>query len=252
MKRFDPMPSRRTFIIKTFAAFAAAAVTPAGPWRARVLADAEPVNTPDGGVLRLRLADFPALAEDFGSVRLGTSPIQGHRPQGLFYPIVVNRAPGGRFHALSAECTHEGCVVPTLNPQRVSVCPCHGSQFDVAGAVLEGPAGFPLLSYCASMEGSDVLRIEVPGLGLSLTGQSVLVNARQRFKLEFPAFAQLLYVVHFRPDFSQPWARVPFATTPDGPMSRTVLPGQDDLATVFVETSTDAGFFSVGILAQEA
>lgn len=50
----------------------------------------------------------------------------------------------GVLHAVSLVCTHLGCHV-TWNPaERSWDCPCHGSQFDVDGNVLHGPAVRPL------------------------------------------------------------------------------------------------------------
>lgn len=50
----------------------------------------------------------------------------------------------GGLHAVSLVCTHLGCHV-TWNPaERSWDCPCHGSRFDVDGAVLHGPALRPL------------------------------------------------------------------------------------------------------------
>lgn len=45
---------------------------------------------------------------------------------------------GNNFRALSAICTHLGCIV-THNDNGF-VCPCHGSKFDNIGNVLSGPA----------------------------------------------------------------------------------------------------------------
>lgn len=54
------------------------------------------------------------------------------------------RDPEGKLHAVSLVCTHLGCHV-TWNPaERSWDCPCHGSRFDVDGAVLHGPALRPL------------------------------------------------------------------------------------------------------------
>jgi glycine/D-amino acid oxidase-like deaminating enzyme/nitrite reductase/ring-hydroxylating ferredoxin subunit len=54
------------------------------------------------------------------------------------------RDPGGRMHAVSAACTHMGCIVHWNNVEKSWDCPCHGSRFDVDGAVIEGPALSPL------------------------------------------------------------------------------------------------------------
>ncbi len=50
----------------------------------------------------------------------------------------------GHIHAVSLVCTHLGCHV-TWNPaERSWDCPCHGSRYDVDGAILHGPAVRPL------------------------------------------------------------------------------------------------------------
>jgi glycine/D-amino acid oxidase-like deaminating enzyme/nitrite reductase/ring-hydroxylating ferredoxin subunit len=50
----------------------------------------------------------------------------------------------GALHAVNARCTHMGCLVEFNNAERSWDCPCHGSRFDVDGAVLQGPAVRPL------------------------------------------------------------------------------------------------------------
>src|SRR5215212_1550186 len=46
----------------------------------------------------------------------------------------------GELHAVSARCTHLGCII-SWNPVETSWdCPCHGSRFSVDGEVLQGPA----------------------------------------------------------------------------------------------------------------
>ncbi|MCY3623964.1 MAG: ubiquinol-cytochrome c reductase iron-sulfur subunit [Gammaproteobacteria bacterium] len=56
-------------------------------------------------------------------------------------------APPHAFLVYSAACTHTGCEVSGWNNDAARlVCPCHGSEFDVADAarVVNGPATKPL------------------------------------------------------------------------------------------------------------
>jgi glycine/D-amino acid oxidase-like deaminating enzyme/nitrite reductase/ring-hydroxylating ferredoxin subunit len=54
--------------------------------------------------------------------------------------VAVYRDEAGTVHARSAVCTHLGCHVQWNQEERSWDCPCHGSRFDVDGAVLNGPA----------------------------------------------------------------------------------------------------------------
>jgi cytochrome b6-f complex iron-sulfur subunit len=57
--------------------------------------------------------------------------------------VYIVRLPAG-FMALSAVCTHLGCLTQ-WNPDTESIaCPCHGSKFNNDGTVLQGPAPRPL------------------------------------------------------------------------------------------------------------
>ncbi|MEV5241920.1 FAD-dependent oxidoreductase [Streptomyces cinnamoneus] len=56
----------------------------------------------------------------------------------------VHRQEDGTLHALSARCTHLGCLVAFNAAERTWECPCHGSRFAVDGTVLQGPATRPL------------------------------------------------------------------------------------------------------------
>lgn len=59
--------------------------------------------------------------------------VQGRR-------LAVYRDPRGNLHAVSPVCTHLGCHVHFNQAERSWDCACHGSRFDVDGAVLHGPA----------------------------------------------------------------------------------------------------------------
>jgi glycine/D-amino acid oxidase-like deaminating enzyme/nitrite reductase/ring-hydroxylating ferredoxin subunit len=56
----------------------------------------------------------------------------------------VFRDDDGSLHGVSLRCTHLGCLLRFNSAERSWDCPCHGSRFDVDGAVLEGPATAPL------------------------------------------------------------------------------------------------------------
>jgi cytochrome b6-f complex iron-sulfur subunit len=63
----------------------------------------------------------------------------------------------GELRALSAKCTHAGCIVEWQKGDDLIKCPCHGSRFDTAGQVLGGPATKPLARFKAIRQGSDAL-----------------------------------------------------------------------------------------------
>lgn len=63
--------------------------------------------------------------------------------QGM-HKLAVYRDEQGALHALSAKCTHLGCVVHFNAAERSWDCPCHGSRFDINGTMLHGPATAPL------------------------------------------------------------------------------------------------------------
>jgi glycine/D-amino acid oxidase-like deaminating enzyme/nitrite reductase/ring-hydroxylating ferredoxin subunit len=58
--------------------------------------------------------------------------------------VALYRDADGTAHALSARCTHLGCLVRFNAAETSWDCPCHGSRFGIDGAVLEGPAVKPL------------------------------------------------------------------------------------------------------------
>lgn len=56
-------------------------------------------------------------------------------------PGIVIHTATGQFVGYDAVCPHAGCPVGYASTAKVIVCPCHGSEFQVAnGAVIVGPA----------------------------------------------------------------------------------------------------------------
>jgi len=74
------------------------------------------------------------------------------------------------FFAVSAVCTHLGCIVNEDAKRNGFICPCHGTKFDAAGKVLAGPAprGLDWLELSLAADGS--LMVD--------TGQSVSAGSR--------------------------------------------------------------------------
>jgi Rieske Fe-S protein len=75
--------------------------------------------------------------------------------------MIIIRDSDTTVRALAAKCTHQACPV-SYNPSAKKVeCKCHGSNFDVSGKVLKGPATVALQSYPASLsDGRIILTVE--------------------------------------------------------------------------------------------
>lgn len=70
--------------------------------------------------------------------------------------ILVIRVSDTQIAAVSAVCTHAGCIVDFDSSQKLVTCPCHGSEFGEDGRVIRGPARAPLRSYSASLSGDTI------------------------------------------------------------------------------------------------
>jgi cytochrome b6-f complex iron-sulfur subunit len=69
---------------------------------------------------------------------------------------------GEKLFALSAICTHRKCRL-AAEPDRTFYCKCHGSTFDPAGHVTEGPARRDLPVYPVSTDARGRLLVTIPG-----------------------------------------------------------------------------------------
>ncbi len=72
-------------------------------------------------------------------------------------PAVLLQPRAGDYVALSAVCTHLGCIVKWVNDKGEFLCPCHGGRFSAAGQVLGGPPPKPLETYSLKIEDTDLL-----------------------------------------------------------------------------------------------
>ncbi|MCK9246899.1 MAG: FAD-dependent oxidoreductase [Anaerolineaceae bacterium] len=85
------------------------------------------------GYLSRKLSSYDELERGKAAIM----SIEGHN-------IAAFRDEDGAIHAVSAVCTHMGCIVGWCENDRCWDCPCHGSRFALDGEVLHGPAVRPL------------------------------------------------------------------------------------------------------------
>ncbi len=103
------------------------------------------IATGGAGVLAVDFLRPRALFEP--PTRFTAGAVNGFAPGSVFtaeeYKVFVMRFQDG-FRALSAVCTHLGCITRYRPDESIIACPCHGSRFSLDGEVLAGPAPRPL------------------------------------------------------------------------------------------------------------
>ena len=216
-------------------------------WSSPLLFELQAVSPIQTGLLRVTTTDFPELSQARGSVRISTSPLDSriNSQKGLFAPVIINRAPSSGFYVLSAECTHEGCTVRKLDKaSALMICPCHGSQYAADGTVVQGPAMQSLRKFNFTADGNTLI-IELPDVFYEM--KALKTSASNRLELSFLAFENLTYEIFFRESLTGPASLVPFATTPDGPLTQTELQLVDAFASIFVERPGKFGFFQIAM-----
>ena len=70
--------------------------------------------------------------------------------------IIVINTGSSNYSALSSICTHQGCTVAFNSGAANIQCPCHGSVYTTAGAVVAGPAPRALKSYPVTLDGTTL------------------------------------------------------------------------------------------------
>lgn len=73
-------------------------------------------------------------------------------------PAVMVRKSDTEIFAVSAVCTHLGCIVKFHEDGGGQfVCPCHGAKYDTTGRVLGGPAPKALTAFAVKLEGGNIV-----------------------------------------------------------------------------------------------
>ncbi len=111
-----------------------------------------------------------AFLRPIGAKRSGTAVVVGFPedfgPDSVLVladaQLVVGRTAEG-FFAFSTVCPHLGCVLRWLDGEGRFHCPCHGSQFERDGRVLNGPARKDLVPLQLGLDDQGRLVVEPEG-----------------------------------------------------------------------------------------
>lgn len=68
---------------------------------------------------------------------------------------LITQPSAGVFKGFIARCTHAGCALAVKSSG--IECPCHGSKFELDGAVLRGPAVDPLVARPVTVRGGEII-----------------------------------------------------------------------------------------------
>jgi Rieske Fe-S protein len=69
----------------------------------------------------------------------------------------VKRTKENEVIAISAGCTHLGCIVTWDEEQKIFKCPCHDGRYDADGIVVSGPPPAPLKRHKTKIEDGKIL-----------------------------------------------------------------------------------------------
>ena len=64
------------------------------------------------------------------------------------------------FYAVWARCTHLGCTPSWFDTEQRFKCPCHGSNFNIKGDVIAGPAPKPLWRCAVALDADGQLVVD--------------------------------------------------------------------------------------------
>jgi Rieske Fe-S protein len=73
---------------------------------------------------------------------------------GVSNPFLLFRKEGDGLRVVLSTCSHRGCEVRKMRAK--FECPCHGSEYDLDGNVMRGPASEPLQSFPVGVVGERI------------------------------------------------------------------------------------------------
>jgi Rieske Fe-S protein len=151
---------RRTFIKMTGATVACMCVAGMGTTGCSSKRESDTPSAPAGscrmeeGKVLVALPEVAALQDTGGAVKFTLFDKDGSE-----HKFIVVHSGDQTYRAFSDRCTHKGKELIYLHGERKMACSGLGSQFDLAGRVLRGPAEDALVGYPTQHEG-ELLTIE--------------------------------------------------------------------------------------------
>lgn len=192
------------------------------------------------GQFTFHVSDFPALADNLGSVSLEVPGIPN---------ILVTRLAPKQFAAVTSVCTHLGCGVAPYNAAFGGMhCPCHRSLFGPDGSVIHGPAQTPLYRFKLAYDGVGLITLELVKFSYLITGALVAVKSGndRRFSISFQSEPSNNYAIVFKGAAGDAdWNQVTFSQTVEGKAADTIFQGTGVPVTLYLDIIQPTGIFAV-------
>jgi Rieske Fe-S protein len=102
--------------------------------------------------IEVELEDNPADNAGFTRVVLEYETKDGWLTSHSRALAYVKRTKDNEVTAISAGCTHLGCIVTWDEDQKIFKCPCHDGRYDADGKVVSGPPPAPLKRHKTKIE----------------------------------------------------------------------------------------------------
>ena len=107
--------------------------------------------------IEVELGDNPVGSGSFERVVLEYETKEGWSTNRVRTLVYIRRTQKDEVVAISANCTHLGCIVSWDEQQNMFKCPCHDGRFDAAGSVISGPPPAALKRHPAKVDDGKIL-----------------------------------------------------------------------------------------------
>ena len=139
----NQLPSRRNFLFRFILSWIALIVL---PMLYAIIQYLLPANFKENLMQSMAVAKVPDIPAD------GIKIVRFNKK-----PVILLRNQQEQIRAMSAVCTHLGCIVEYNSAQKNFQCNCHGSIFTIDGVNVSGPASRPLEPYRVEVKNNEVI-----------------------------------------------------------------------------------------------